>query len=71
MIPNKETRALSRNLTTFDTWLERLQLAAVSRIQWNLPDTVDPLYVERELFFNGRVIFFVADRSVVAMSCFG
>lgn len=71
MIPNKETRALARNLTTFDTWLERLQLAAVSRIQWNLPDTVDPLYVERELFFNGRVIFFVADGSLVALSGFG
>lgn len=70
MIPNKETRALARNLTTFDTWLERLQLAAVSRIQWNLPDTVDPLYVERELFFNGRVIFFVADGSLVALSGF-
>lgn len=71
MIPNKETRALARNLTTFDTWLERLQLAAVSRIQWNLPDTVDPLYVERELFFNGRVIFFIADGSLVALSGFG
>ena len=70
MIPNKETRALARNLTTFNTWLERLQLAAVSRIQWNLPDTVDPLYVERELFFNGRVIFFVADGSLVALSGF-
>lgn len=71
MIPNKETRALARNLTTFDTWLERLQLAAVSRIQWNFPDTVDPLYVERELFFNGRVIFFIADGSLVALSGFG
>jgi len=71
MIPNKETRALARNLTTSDTWLERLQLAAVSRIQWNLPDTVDPLYVERELFFNGRVIFFIADGSLVALSGFG
>lgn len=71
MFPNKETRALARNLTTFDTWLERLQLAAVSRIQWNLPDTVDPMYVERELFFNGRVIFFVADGSLVALSGFG
>ena len=71
MIPNKETRALARNLTTFDTWLERLQLAAVSRIKWNLPDTVDPLYVERELFFNGRVIFFIADGSLVALSGFG
>lgn len=71
MIPNKETRALARNLTTFDTWLERLQLAAVSRVQWNFPDTVDPLYVERELFFNGRVIFFVADGSLVALSGFG
>lgn len=71
MIPNKETRALARNLTTFDTWLERLQLAALSRIQWILPDTIDPLYVERELFFNGRVIFFVADGSLVALSGFG
>lgn len=71
MTPTKETRALARNLSTFDTWLERLQLAAVSRIQWNLPDTVDPLYVERELFFNGRVIFFVADGSLVALSGFG
>ena len=71
MLPNKETRALARNLTTFDTWLERLQLAALSRIQWILPDTIDPLYVERELFFNGRVIFFVADGSLVALSGFG
>ena len=71
MIPNKETRALARNLTTFDTWLEHLQLAAVSRIEWTFPDTVDPLYVERELFFNGRVVSFIADNSLVALAGFG
>ena len=71
MIPNKETRALARNLTTFDSRLEQLQLAAVSRIEWGFPDTVDSLYVERELFFNGRVVSFIADNSLVALAGFG
>ena len=71
MIPNKETRAIARNLTTFDTRLEQLQLAAVSRIEWGFPDTVDSLYVERELFFNGRVMSFIADNSLVALAGFG
>lgn len=71
MIPNKETRALARNLTTFDSRLEQLQLAAVSRIEWEFPDTVDPLYLERELFFNGRVMSFIADNSLVALAGFG
>lgn len=71
MLPNKETRALARNLTTFDSRLEQLQLAAVSRIEWGFPDTVDSLYVERELFFNGRVVSFIADNSLVALAGFG
>lgn len=71
MIPNKETRALARNLTTFDLWFEHLSLLAVSSIEWTFPKTVDAIYVERELFYNTQVITFIADESLVALAGFG
>ena len=71
MIPNKETRALARNLTTFDLWFEHLSLLAVSSIEWTLPKTVDTIYLERELFYNTQVITFIADESLVALAGFG
>jgi len=70
-IPNKQDRAFAENLTTFDIWLEHLTLLAVSSITWKLPKTVDPLYIERELFYNGKVIFFIADNSLVGLGGFG
>ena len=71
MIPNKETRALARNLTTFDLWFEHLSLLAISSIEWTFPKTVDAIYVERELFYNTQVLTFVADDSLVALAGFG
>lgn len=71
MTPNNEERAIRRNLSTFDMWLDHLTMLAVSSIEWELPSTVDPIYLERELFYNTRVITFIADGSLVALSGFG
>lgn len=72
MTPNKEERAFRDNLTTYNVWLEHLTMLAVSSIEWEgLPDTIDPLYLERELFYHGKAVAFVADNSLVALSGFG
>lgn len=72
MVPNSELKAMRQNLTTFDAWNEYLTLLAVSSINWEgLPPTVDPIYLERELFYHGKVIFFIADGALVALSGFG
>lgn len=69
--PNKQKRALIDNVDTFQIWRENLTLAAVSSIGWDLPPTVDIMYLERELFYHGQVIFFAADNALVALSGFG
>ena len=48
-----------------------MSLLAVSSIEWDVPATIDPVYVERELYYNGRVISFIADNSLVALAGFG
>lgn len=60
-IPNNEERTMWQNLTTFDTWREHLTLLAVSSFEWDLPDTIDPVYLERELFFHGQVVVFISE----------
>lgn len=70
-MPNKERDALIKNLSTFNQRLNQLSLLAVSSIEWDLPPTCDVQYLERELFCNSKVIFFVADNSLVCLSGFG
>ena len=69
--PNKENAALQKNLSTFNSRLNQLSLLAVSSIEWDLPATCDVQYLERELFNNSKVVFFVAENSLVCLSGFG
>ena len=47
------------------TWIqyaERLQELSVSMFEWqNLPDTVDPRYMELQLYLNGSAVYFKDD----------
>lgn len=47
------------NNMTFIQYQNRLTELAVSTFEWkNLPDTVDPRYIELELFMNGSALYF-------------
>lgn len=63
--------AAGRNLITLDSWIDQLAQVAISSIEWDVPDTIDPIYIERELYYHGRVIFFATDDGLVALSGFG
>lgn len=71
MIPNNDERAIQKNLSTFNQWKDHLTMLAVSSIEWDLPPTIDPIYLERELFYHTQVIAFIADGVPVALSGFG
>ena len=71
MIPNNDERAIQKNLSTFTQWRDHLTMLAVSSIEWDLPPTIDPIYLERELFYHTQVIAFIADGVPVALSGFG
>lgn len=68
---NQEIRQIKQNFATYDLWFDHLMMLAVSSVKWKLPPTVDQMYLERELFYNGQVIFFIADSSLVCLSGFG
>ncbi len=49
-------------ITTFDYYYDRLAELALSMFEWeNLPDTVDPRFLELALFSNGKAVFFKDD----------
>lgn len=51
-----------RNRIAHDQYLERLTELAIAMFDWqNLPDTVDPRYMELALFSEGMSVFFVDD----------
>ena len=51
-----------RNNSTFIQYFNRLVELAVSMFEWkNLPDTVDPRYLELALFRDGKAVFFKDD----------
>ena len=51
--------SLSDNMSTFWLYYNRLKEIAISRFKWvNLPDSVDPRYLELCLFENGNALFF-------------
>lgn len=51
-----------RNRIAHDQYLERLTELAIAMFDWqNLPDTVDPRYMELALFSEGMTVFFEDD----------
>ena len=66
-----ESAAFGKNLDTFANWIDQLTQLAVSSIEWDVPDTIDPIYLERNLFYHGKVIFFAVDEGLVCLSGFG
>lgn len=51
--------SLENNMETFYLYYNRLKEIAISRFKWlNLPDSVDPRYLELCLFENGNALFF-------------
>lgn len=51
--------SLENNMETFYLYYNRLKEIAISRFKWlNLPDSVDPRYLELCLFDNGNALFF-------------
>lgn len=66
-----ETRAYTENLITLGHWSDQLAQLAIASIEWDVPETVDPIYIERSLFYHGRVIFFAVEEGLVALSGFG
>lgn len=70
MITN-ESAAYGKNLATYSHWVDQLAQLAISSIEWDVPDTVDPIYLERSLFYHGRAIVFAVEEGLVALSGFG
>lgn len=65
-----------RQRNSFNLWRRNLSDTVISSIEWEgLPKTVDPLFIERRLFFEGRIIFFAVEtdgrKSLVCSSGFG
>ena len=49
----------STNVRTYDMFFQRLMELAINSFQWiNLPDTIDPRFLELVLFEQGQAIFF-------------
>lgn len=56
---NKTDNSMFRNTVTYYQYIERLMSLAVSMFEWtNLPDTIDPRYIELMLFRNGKAVWF-------------
>lgn len=65
-----ESDAISKNFITFGNWIDQLTQLAVSSIEWDVPDTIDPIYLERNLFYHGKVIFFAVEEGLVCLAGF-
>lgn len=51
--------SLQNNNTTYGQYLTRLTELSISMFEWqNLPDTVDPRFLELTLFSDGQAVFF-------------
>lgn len=66
-----EQRAQANNLITLSHWEDQLAQLAIASIEWDVPDTVDPIYLERALFYHGKAIVFATDEGLVALAGFG
>ena len=66
-----EAAAYGKNLITLSHWQDQLAQLAIASIEWDVPDTIDPIYLERALFYHGRAIVFAAEEGLVALCGFG
>ena len=56
---NQFNESLNMNMFTWNQYYDRLTELAVSMFEWkNLPDSVDPRFMELMLFSDGMVVFF-------------
>lgn len=56
------SQSAKTNNTTYIQYFDRLQELALSMFEWkNLPDTIDPRFMELTLFSEGKSIFFKDD----------
>lgn len=54
--------SLELNQGTYNAYLRRLTALAISMFEWkNLPDTVDPRFLELTLYYEGQAVFFKDD----------
>lgn len=52
--------SLAKNSRTYALYLERFAELSMSMFEWkNLPDSIDPRYLEKVLFTNGSAVFFM------------
>ena len=67
---NFEISAVQNDLA-YMQYFDRFLNIALSVFQWdNLPDTVDPRYMESALFYSGRAVFFQDDDiGFIALNC--
>lgn len=65
-----ESAAIGKNFATFNNWIDQLTQLAVSSIEWDVPDTIDPIYLERNLFYHGKVVFFAVEEGLVCLAGF-
>ena len=61
----------AKNLVTLSHWIDQLAQLAISSIEWDVPDTIDAIYLERALYYHGRAIVFATEEGLVALSGFG
>ena len=61
----------TKNLVTLSHWVDQLAQLAIASIEWDVPDTVDAIYLERALYYHGRAIVFATEEGLVALSGFG
>ena len=66
-----EAAAYGKNLVTYSHWIDQLAQLAISSIEWDVPDTIDPIYLERSLYYHGKAIVFAVEEGLVALSGFG
>lgn len=65
-----EAAAIGKNFVTFGNWLDQLTQLAVASIEWDVPDTVDQIYLERNLFYHGKIVFFAVEEGLVCLAGF-
>lgn len=58
------------NNATYIQYYDRLTELSISMFEWrNLPDTVDPRFLELTLFANGMAVFFKDEDDYLALQC--
>lgn len=70
MPASNERTDQGKNLLTFAHWLDQLAQVAIASIEWDVPDTIDVIYLEKALFYNAKAIFFAVPEGLVCLKGF-